>query len=340
MTMECIECGLKEGEHESLCGKCYARYYATITVPEYVDLIICPHCGALKKKEHWLNMDDVEEAVEAGVRGAPEFGSKVESADVDIEVTEDNPAVFRVLFKASLLLDGVVARREAESIARVSPLVCDVCSRRHGGYYESIVQIRGQANLSKERLENLSDTVLSLMDSIGSSNRQVFLAKYEARHGGLDFYISTIDAGKHLAREMSRKTGAHLKESGKLVGRKDGRDLYRITYSVRLPPFVEDDYIELWGEVYRIVKVRKDRVDMVLLRTGEYVKRKRDFDDSAKVIGGQELVSEAVVVFEDEKELQILDPETYKTVQVRKPEHYESDENVAVIRHEGQLYIA
>jgi len=305
-----------------------------------VDVVVCPHCGALKRGEHWLDVGDVNGVVEHAARGSVEPGPRVGSWDASVEIVEDTPTVFRVGINASLYVEGLVTRVEASTTVRITSNVCDVCSRRHGGYYESIVQLRGHHGpLDDGSREDMTSLAYEIIDHLSSSNRQVFLAKFEEMHGGLDFYLSTTDAGRNLARELSHRTGGHMKESGRLAGRKDGKDVYRTTFSVRLPPFRKGDYLDVDGDVYRVLKVSRDRVDMLLLKTGEPVRRRRDFDD-AKVICTEDDVMEAVVVFDSGEELQLMDPETYKTVQIKKPAHYEPDESVPVVRHDGQLYVA
>lgn len=339
--MECIVCGEREGEFKGLCGQCFLKQHAVMETPDYVNIVLCPHCGAMKRGEHWLDMNEPEAAVDRSVKESLAFDPEVSSADVALEIEQESGLVYRARVIAKMHIRGLDASGEAEVIARIEHRVCDVCSRLHGNYYESVVQLRGYSSkLSENEKEEWLETVRSIVRSLSSSNRRVFLAKSVEMHGGLDFYLSTTDAGRNVSRELARRTGASLKESKKLAGRKDGKDVYRTTYSVRLPPCRLGDYVVLDDVVYRVERLSKDRFELLRLRDGELVRMKRDVDSQVHVLDDNEYLMEAVVVFEGEKEIQILDPVNYKTVQIKKPLHYEPDEAVDVIRFEGDIFIA
>ena len=65
-----------------------------------------------------------------------------------------------------------------------------------------------------------------------------------------------------------------------------------------------------------------------------------DWDsDKLSVLGGEELLKKAVVVSETEDELKILDPESYKTVTVLRPEDLSIEEGeIKIIKVDGKLY--
>ncbi|MCK4717112.1 MAG: hypothetical protein KAT70_00475, partial [Thermoplasmata archaeon] len=310
--MECIQCGKEEAVYECLCEKCYLDIHVSMDVPEYVNVCFCPHCGAMKRGEHWLGLDTAEAGVEKAVSDAIGYSHDVASSDLELDIIQETDRQYRVGIHASLYVHGMVTRREGDTIVRIEGRVCNVCSRKHGNYYESIVQIRSSGSkLTEEEKAEWTATVTEFVERMAVSNRQVFLARVGSIHGGLDFYLSTTDTGKILSRELAKRTGAIIKESPTLAGKKDGRDIYRVTYSVRLPPFKKGDYILLNGEVYRVNRVTKDKIDAFLLKRGEAKRLKRDVDDKAMLLGGEEIIQEAVVVFENEKEVQLLDPETY-----------------------------
>ncbi|MDG6220534.1 MAG: NMD3-related protein [Candidatus Thermoplasmatota archaeon] len=340
--MECFRCGMEEGEFEGLCGKCHLETHISMSIPAFLKLDLCPHCGAMRRGEHWLEISGPDEGVSRVVEESLDVTKGITSVDVELDINPETEYVYKVKVFASIYEKGMVARREGSTTVRVENHVCDVCSRRHGNYYESIVQLRlFSGKMGDEERERWEEEIAKMIENMSSSNRQVFLSKSVEVHGGLDFYLSTTDAGRILARELSKKAGASIKESGTMAGRKDGRDLYRITFSVRLPPAKIGDYILLDGEVYRVEKVNKDRYEAVVLKRGETAKIKRDADERIVVMGGEELVKEAVVVFESDDELQLLDPYNYTTIQLKKPQTYVGgEETVGVIKHEGQIYIA
>jgi len=58
----------------------------------------------------------------------------------------------------------------------------------------------------------------------------------ESRPEGWDYFLVDTLAARALARLARQRLGASIKESATLVGRKDGVDVYRVTFCVRLPP--------------------------------------------------------------------------------------------------------
>ena len=52
---------------------------------------------------------------------------------------------------------------------------------------------------------------------------------------GLNLYVSSIESARKISKEIIKRLGGVLKESKKLVGKKEGRNVYRVSFSVRLP---------------------------------------------------------------------------------------------------------
>lgn len=61
---------------------------------------------------------------------------------------------------------------------------------------------------------------------------------------------------------------------------------------------------------------------------------------NVKVVGTKEDVKEAVVLGEGRRELQLMHPVTFETMDVRKPQGFErKGDTIKVFLHEGELYI-
>ncbi|MFW6142223.1 MAG: hypothetical protein ACOC53_06660, partial [Candidatus Saliniplasma sp.] len=95
-------------------------------------------------------------------------------------------------------------------------------------------------------------------------------------------------------------------------------------------------------EIYRVNKLKAGSGKVVLRRIIDGKKVRMDDKDlkNAEVLGGSELIKKSVVVSKSENEMKLLDPESYDTVTVLKPEGFETDEKeVEVIKVRGHLYI-
>jgi len=143
------------------------------------------------------------------------------------------------------------------------PVQCLMCSRKSGGYYEAVIQVR-----------DISCDILSLvdriLDKIFALTGKDYITRIDNTDSGIDIYLISAKQASAYEKEF-REHGFSIKRSSKLVGMKDGKDLYRHFLSVRAPKFREDDIIEYNGNFIRILKIG---------RTVEYIplegKRKKN----------------------------------------------------------------
>jgi len=111
--------------------------------------------------------------------------------------------------------------------------LCLECSRRSGGYYEAVLQYRGE-------------------DEIGVAMKD--LLRVEKVRGGLDYYF--------MSKEEAEKTGKKLKEQGyaikksfKTVGvTRDGKRKTRCYISVKPPQYRKGDIVSLENRTLKILK--------------------------------------------------------------------------------------
>jgi NMD protein affecting ribosome stability and mRNA decay len=112
------------------------------------------------------------------------------------------------------------ALRKAGAQITFVPQLCTDCSRRSGGYFEAIIQLRGSA----EKTAKARDALVARIEE------RSFVSKVEQLREGVDVYAGSRKAALEALREMRLKHGT----SAKLFGVKDGRRVYRFTYCVRL----------------------------------------------------------------------------------------------------------
>src|SRR3972149_2616961 len=67
-----------------------------------------------------------------------------------------------------------------------------------------------------------------------------------------DVYVSSGTGGHAAAKTGAEAFGGQVRASPKIHGRKDGRDLYRVTYHVRIPGFRRGDLLRFQGRLYRV----------------------------------------------------------------------------------------
>ncbi len=361
--MFCVECGRElRGEEEPLGGLCLACFnerHPAIQLPPVIDLVRCPHCGAAHLRGGWRTVptgdaDDVGDvaaevgpivpAVEAAVGEALSVVEPGTLREMAIQVRPEDPRAYSVEVTAEVTIAGEAVGHVAATRVRVRGEMCPVCSRRAGSYYEALVQFRGDPArpATAEDLREAEALVLAELERLSEASRDVFLVKQEGRHGGLDFFISTQAAGAQVARALAQRFNATVSASTSMAGRKDGRDLVRVTHAVRMTDLRRGDFVMLKGELLRVQSARSQTAT-VEPAAGEGRRRQVARDDRSGLVavGTDQDVMDAVVVSESPGELQVLDPVTLKTVELSIPPGYVRGdaETVRVLRVEDSLHL-
>ncbi len=338
--MFCVECG-KEGElYRGLCVECYLAKNVFVKIPKNIDVEVCAHCGARKKGKSWISYEG-EDLIEKILIENSKSHKDVTDFDVHIksESEDENNVIVSVITHSNVL--GLKAEEEHDIRIRIKRVVCDECSKQHGGYWEAKVQLRGsKRGLSDEDLEKAVELVDSIVVSREKKDKSAFVTKVEEIHNGLDFYLGSKSLGKAISKGLANEFGGEVKGSHKLVGKKDGKDVYRTTYAVRVLDFRLGDFIQLDRKVMKLLSLSANKILLRALETGEKTSIKPEELENAKLLGGKEIITEMVVVSKSEKEIQVLDPETLKTVDVLLPRNLEvKGESVKVVKSEVGYFL-
>ena len=266
-TKFCPKCG-KETEElfDSVCGDCF-RQGITLLAPESLELSvsICPHCGGFFKGKEQTSIEPVvEDSVRKAIR--KKYGSEtpVELSGLSVELAENKRSA-RVSLAVKANISGVTIEESVDQAFTLNRAICERCSRIAGGYYAGIVQIRADGRVpTDEELRRAEDIAYA---SLGESD---FVSKEQLLKEGLDIYVSSMEFGRRIAREVVKKFGGSFSESQKLYGRKDGRDIYRVTFLIRLPGFKPGDVVEIGDKRISVGGVVTGKgIEGVDMNTGE-----------------------------------------------------------------------
>lgn len=343
--MFCVVCGkdtpldeLRHGE----CETCYLERNVLASVKENVDIEVCVHCHARKRGEIWLEgHGSLEPIVEDAVKEAVEWAKPVEKPRLAMEITAEDERNFLVKAVASGVAEGVAFDKPLVTRSRVKNATCVRCSRVQGGYYEAIVQVRatkrGMEPAEFRAIKQLASRFIERIVSDG--DRNAFVLRDETVDRGIDIYMGTTNSGRMLAKTIATEFGGKTSEHPKTVGQKDGLDLIRLTFAVKLPEYRVGDILVLSDVLSRVSSIGPKTVQLLDMTTGKLRHVERSLVDRALVLSPRD-AREAVVVSHDDKELQLLDPWTYQTVPVLRPaELVDVGASVHVIRHDGELII-
>lgn len=319
----CPKCG-RETQEEGLCRACFAEKYVVFEIPQVIEVKICARCPSFKVGDAWVstNLATYEELVRKAtartVRLALAVSKEVRSPQVTVVPEFISPQVLKVHVSVTGDIAGQPVSTEAEAEARVRKETCDVCSRIAGGYYEGIIQIRAQDRLPTKQEVNRCLKIIenTIVRAAKAGDRLAFITDVFPLPEGADVYVGSNTCGRQASRAIIDEFGGTVIESPKLVGAKEGKDLYRITFSVRLPGIVAGDIVRMRNQVVLIEKLGK-RVMGVDLATGQPTSAMEDM--KLEKISDRSRAMKTVLVSEDANSVQILDPVTYEAITIKRP---------------------
>jgi nonsense-mediated mRNA decay protein 3 len=333
--MFCVECGAEGEVVEGLCRDCFIKKGRFIELPNNIDVVLCTHCGAMKSGNQWLKVDEDYIFLRA-IEGALEPEKGVETF-VEIEEEEEDERNYKVLVNVNVSTKGFKFDVPRETRIRLKNGVCKDCSRQRGSYYEAIVQFRAR---KRQPTDAEIDEALALADNIIESSGS-FVTKVEDTKGGIDIYMGRTSDGRALASLLSSKFGGRMGETKKQAGRKDGIDIFRTTFLVRLPQFGRGDIVPIEGNLWEVRSFTKNRVNLEEVSTGRRRSMQMKEVEVLPVLKKEDHLVKAVVVSEDreKEEIQVMDPESYKTVDLKMPPGFkEGTKEIQLIKYEEELH--
>jgi nonsense-mediated mRNA decay protein 3 len=291
-----------------------------VTIPEHIDVEVCGHCGKRRKGKTWTS-DEEELFVENLLKENATLHNDVKDFDLHMTTDFEDEGKIKVKAITHSKVHTLKAEEEHDTRVRIKRVVCPECSKQHGGYWEAKVQFRGaKRGLSEEDFEKAFDIVDTMVGAREKKDKDAFITKIEKIHDGLDFYFGSKNLGKAISKKLASEFGGDVKESYKLVGKKDGKEVYRTTYAVRAQNFRIGDFVSQDEKVFEVLKVSANRIILRALDSGENITKKPDELEKWKILGSHEIIKEMVLVSRSENEIQVLDPDSLKTVDVVIPE--------------------
>lgn len=262
-TKFCPKCGTQTDElFDSLCEDCFKQEIKLIE-PTGISVSICRTCGCYFKGNERTS---IEAVVEDTIR--KEIGKKY-GCDSEVEIKEiktgDKRAHAVLIAKAELRGVQLTENGEVEVVLKRES--CERCNRIAGGYYAGIVQIRADDRIP-------TDEELAIAEKIAHSSliEPDFISKEVLLKEGLDIYVSSMECGRRISNAIVRRFGGSYSKSQKLYGRKDGRNVYRVSFSVRMPGFRVGDVLEIGDKRISVAEMVEGRgIEGVDIDTGERV---------------------------------------------------------------------
>ncbi len=235
----CVLCGATDRPLvEGVCASCAADRTVLVSACRQGSVTICPHCAAREVRGHWeragasrvLTAEDLAPFLEIH----PEVGVRRTQWDEVAATANQRELVgrFHVAFR------GVLRDVEIPLTVRIVSHSCPDCSRKSGRYYTAILQLRGPADDRGEKAPALRarlDRIWTELVREARADWRNALSWREELPEGWDCYFTETLPARSFAKFAKQRYGIPMKESASLFGRKNGQEVYRVTFCLRFP---------------------------------------------------------------------------------------------------------
>jgi len=109
-------------------------------------------------------------------------------------------------------------------------ILCKFCNMKRTGYHNAVLQIIAPKDLH-DKIESLVEEQVRIHSR---KDDLAFISERIKDKHGMEFKIGSKSTAMRIAKMLKGKYGGNMKLSRKLVTRKKGRDLYRLTISLRV----------------------------------------------------------------------------------------------------------
>ena len=339
--MKCIVCGKNAPALGGLCAPCLADRKSFVSVPPFCEITVCAHCGSVFKGRRWENSrgndPELEDAARRALQVSKEEGVQVTSK-ITVKPVNEHNADAEV--ESTVRIGKSRLTQTGRTRIRIRRAVCERCSKMHGKYYEAILQVRADGRqLAQDEVLAVRQIVSELTHQ---DDREDYVRREEAIDGGLDYQLGKLMRGRTMVRALAQKLGGKVTDSSKIVGNKEGRELFRVTFLLRLPAFRSGDFISLEGRTLLVTHAGPQGISATDLGSGKVETIDGKSKDRAKRLGGVELVEVAVVLDARMPEVTILDPVSYKPFNIVAPDWFwakKRPENVRILKSGEDVFL-
>jgi len=241
----CVVCGATDRPLlDGVCAECAADRTVLLSAPKRAEVTVCPHCGARQVGAHWeragasavLTAEDLSPFLQV----PPDVGVR----RVQWDETSVTASVREFVGHARVRFRGIERDVDVPLSVRTVRKSCPECSRKSGRYYTATLQLRGALDGPSEKAvplrARLNEEWTRLVREMRPDWRKAVSWREELPEGWNCYFTDTL-AARAVTKLAKQRFGASVKESSSLVGRKNGQDLYRVTFCLRFPRRTQDD---------------------------------------------------------------------------------------------------
>jgi nonsense-mediated mRNA decay protein 3 len=320
MKAICPRCGVPSAE--GLCNKCALQSVIILKCPEKIELVVCSTCGSVFAKGRWqINEDDIEKLALKAIKDTLKTHSELKDFEVKIRLSRIGSTRYMAYVSCKGKFRDIAAINTYEIPVIVNIVACYRCSRMAGKYYEATIQIRGSVNKpSNNDLKECIQIAKDLEDACYREGDQLsFIQEIRQTKRGLDLILGSTQLGRKIAKTLIKRSGGKILETNKLIGKKDGRDVFRTTILIRLPKFKRGDLVSWRGDVFEVTGFEGKNTQIISINDGRKSSISEDDAERAELLGNRTDSLKAMIVSSDKNALEIIDPQSFRTTFASKP---------------------
>jgi len=339
--MYCVDCGKdKPIFRDGSCLDCYLKNHQFTHGPDVFHIPVCNYCGGYKYKSTWKKQS-FEDVVKRYVKNAFSFSPELKDIQISLDCHDEEDNIFCKVTITSKIDDETVSEDHYVEM-RLKPNVCDICSKQFGGYHEAILQIRSSekkmSEQQKQSIEQFLDTIVHSMHQKG--NRKLFITDKNYEKTGIDYLLSDKQAAASIIKKAQEEFSGEITVSSSNVGMNDGKQVYRMTYLLRLPGFDKHSILVKDDRLFFVTSLSNNTAHVIDLKTwNNHTFAVKDFD-KATAYDYDDLVQDMIVVSQTDDEIQVMDKKIYSITIVNKPKkvNFASDQ-ISVVRYDDSFFL-
>jgi nonsense-mediated mRNA decay protein 3 len=309
----CPKCG-RPTKDEGVCDQCRLEETRWFSCDPRVRCIQCPSCGALKRGNTWTDTSLERSEISSELaRCAVHLHPDVKKVSIDSRVEDFSTTRSRAFMTIKGMLCDEPVGTTCETEIAWQKEQCDRCNRISGSYYEGVVQVRAlERNPSQYEIQTAAGIASEVEEALQTGGERLsFISDIQENRDGLDIIVGSQHIGLLIARRITAELGGRFSTHPKLIGERNGSQLFRITYSVRLPKYQKRDVIRFHGHYGEVVQVDPRTMRVFDFSDGTIkVIRDREVE---KIVGSARNAKDAMVAFSSGDTIGVLDPSTFAT---------------------------
>lgn len=343
--MFCLECGNTEKKMiGDLCIDCYLKNFHMIDVPKRIDVSICSHCNSKLEKGQWIDTyipDDeiIYRALENNIKVSDEVTDEI----IDLNILQMRGTIAECNIIAIAYLSGVKIQEEYEVEVKLNRTVCPTCSKEQSGYYEAVIQFRAdKREVTPDEFKIADETVKKTLNRLYKKDKLAYLVQIAKLKEGHDYYIGSYKSSKKVIKQLQDLFGGTTKESPRLISedKSTGKGLYRIWISLRIPEFKKGDFIKYLDTIYNVKSITSSKINCIDLKTKKPLAINFKDYDLIELVKSKKDIIKVNIISKTPTTIQILDPDTYETVDFEKnDDSLNIGDEIDIIKTHNEIYL-